>query len=251
MSAPTVQRAGSTEPTGPTVPALRPLPPRRRPRRWLRLLAVVVAVAVAAGAVWLVWFSSVLSVREVRVVGVDDAGYAKQVLRAAAVPVGVPLARLDTAAAQQRVLQLDWVRTADVRRGWPAEAVVAVEPRLPIAQVSGSGTERLLVDGEGVAFAPVAAVPKGLPIVDADGDGLVAAMGVLAALPPDLARKVVSLSASTRDDVVLTLRSGDRVRWGSAEDPERKAEVLRALLTRKADVYDVSAPELPTTFRAR
>ena len=30
-------------------------------------------------------------------VGVDDAGYAKQVLRAAAVPVGVPLARLDTA----------------------------------------------------------------------------------------------------------------------------------------------------------
>ena len=30
-----------------------------------------------------------------------------------------------------------------------------------------------------------------------------------------------------------------------------KAEVLRALLDRRADVYDVSAPELPTTFRSR
>jgi hypothetical protein len=30
-----------------------------------------------------------------------------------------------------------------------------------------------------------------------------------------------------------------------------KAQVLRALLRRKADIYDVTAPELPTTFKAR
>jgi cell division protein FtsQ len=76
-------------------------------------------------------------------------------------------------------------------------------------------------------------------------------MTALASLPPDLARKVVSVSATTRDDIELTLRSGDRVRWGSAEQPDVKAEVLRALMNRKADIYDVAAPELPTTFRAR
>jgi cell division protein FtsQ len=72
---------------------------------------------------------------------------------------------------------------------------------------------------------------------------------VLQSLPPDLRDRVVSLSATTRDDVDLILRSGDEVRWGSADQAEMKAEVLRVLLKRKADMYDVSAPELPTTFR--
>jgi cell division protein FtsQ len=37
------------------------------------------------------------------------------------------------------------------------------------------------------------------------------------------------------------------VRWGSAEDSARKAEVLTVLLRVPAAVYDVSVPELPTT----
>jgi cell division protein FtsQ len=35
--------------------------------------------------------------------------------------------------------------------------------------------------------------------------------------------------------------------WGSAEASERKAEVLTALMRLRAKVYDVSAPEAPTT----
>jgi cell division protein FtsQ len=76
-------------------------------------------------------------------------------------------------------------------------------------------------------------------------------MGVLAALPPDLAARVVSVGASTRDDVTLTLRSGALVRWGSVDQADFKAEVLRALLRQKRLMYDVSAPELATTFRVR
>ena len=51
------------------------------------------------------------------------------------------------------------------------------------------------------------------------------------------------------DDVDLHLKSGVLVHWGSAEQAAAKTEVLLALLRHKADVYDVSAPELPTTFR--
>ena len=80
--------------------------------------------------------------------------------------------------------------------------------------------------------------------------GLETAMAVLSALPPDLAGRVATVSATTRDDADLVFKSGTTVHWGSAEQAEFKAEVLRALMRHKRDVYDVSAPELPTTFTA-
>jgi cell division protein FtsQ len=66
-------------------------------------------------------------------------------------------------------------------------------------------------------------------------------------LPADLRGKIVGVSASTRDDVELVLKSGSKVRWGSSEQGALKAQVLSALLQRRAGFYDVSAPELPTT----
>ncbi len=242
-------RAPSPTLTRPVPPPSAPRPRRRR--HWLRL-ALVAALLVVVGAVaWVVWFSSVLAVQDVRVLGVDG-GRADLVLRTAAVPVGVPLARLDTADAQQRVGALPWVASVEVRRGWPREVVVAVTPRVPIAVLADGGAAgRQAVDADGVAFEVTGGLPKDLPRVDAEGVGRETAMAVLSTLPADVARRVVAVSASTRDDVELLLRSGDLVQWGSAERAEFKAEVLRALLKRKADVYDVSAPELPTTFRSR
>jgi cell division protein FtsQ len=215
---------------------------RRRSRR-LRILGILLAALALAGGVWLVWFSSMLSVTSVRVVGVEGPA-AEAVLAAAAVPLNVPLARVDATGAQAAVLGLTWVADAEVRRGWPHEVVLAVVPRTPIAVLTAGRA----VDADGVAF-DATVKPTGLPTVRADGVGLTAAMAVLAALPADLATKVVSLSATTRDDVDLRFRSGATVHWGSAERPDLKAAVLRALLRRKAEVYDVSAPELPTTYK--
>jgi cell division protein FtsQ len=239
MTAPTIERAVAPAPV---------LAPRRR-RRWLRIALVLLAVALVGVAVWAVWFSTLLAAAQVRVAGVDGAR-ADAVLAAAAVPVGMPLARVDTARAERAVLGLPWVLDAEVRRGWPAEIVVAVTARTPIAAI-GTGAGRSGVDAAGVVFPVAGPLPKGLPTVTAEGVALSESMTALASLPPDLARKVVSVSATTRDDIELTLRSGDRVRWGSSGQPELKAEVLRALMNRKADIYDVAAPELPTTFRAR
>lgn len=251
MSAPTVDREEA-----PVVVDLGVGAPRRRRRR--RILVIVLAVLLVGAVVWAVWFSSLLSVRTVRAVGVDGPR-AEAVLAVASVPTGIPLARLDAARAEQAVLALDWIADAEVRRGWPSEVVVAVTPRVPVAVLEGSSTTtatgaptaRRGVDAEGVVFEVTAADAKGLPRVDAEGAALTETMAVLATLPPDIARKVVSAAATTRDDVDLTLRSGDIVRWGSADQAAFKAEVLRALLNRKAEVYDVSAPELPTTFRPR
>jgi cell division protein FtsQ len=103
----------------------------------------------------------------------------------------------------------------------------------------------LAVDSSGNTFE--SADINGLPRIDAEGDALIAAVEVLVSLPENLSSKITGISAVSRDNVVFTLKSGATVRWGSSEEADFKAQVLDALLTRRAEIYDVSAPELPTT----
>lgn len=222
-------------------------PPARRRRRWVRWVAGAVALALVAGTVWLVLFSSVLAVRTIDVVGVDGVA-ADQVRGSSAIALGVPLARVDADRAEQGIRALPWVDDVEVRRAWPDRIVLAVTARTPVASLAGGPD---LVDASGAVFPATGPVPPDLPVVRAEGEALVAATGVLTGLPPDLAERVVRLSATTRDDVTLTLKSGATVRWGSTDDAAAKAEVLRVLLERRRDLYDVTSPETPTTFRSR
>jgi cell division protein FtsQ len=215
---------------------------RHRPRRWLRwVLGVGVVAAIGAG-VWVFWFSATFSVEKISVVGAEGEA-AEAVQRAANVPLGTPMAQVDSDAIRNRIQQLAWVDEIEVRRGWPTTVVLAVSERSGIAR-----RDAQLVDATGVAFTPVGIIPTGLPAVRASGPALVSAMAVYTALPEDVARRVIRITARSRDDVTLTLRSGAVVRWGNAEQTPFKAEVFRTLFKRKAAVYDVSAPELPTTY---
>jgi cell division protein FtsQ len=211
-------------------------------RRWRGLVFVMLAL-LATATIWLVWFSSVFVVRDVRVIGVTGSPAAK-VLASAAVPLGVPMAQVDAGGATARIRLLPWVDSVEVRRGWPSDVILAVAPRIAIATQLGTGRG---VDSSGVAFDAPEPLAKNLLAIDADGVGLVSAVSVWQSLPAPLLAKVVGISASTRDDVELVLKSGAKVRWGSAEQGELKAQVLAALLQRRAGFYDVSAPELPTT----
>lgn len=220
----------------------------RRRKRLRRTVAVIVLVALAATA-WLVWFSPVLAVQRVEVVGVE--GPAVDEIRALAdIPLGMPIARVDTSAPLERVLTVPWLASAEVRRGWPAEVVIAVEPRVPVARTRAGETWQG-VDAQGVAFVPPAPLGKELIELTGMGVALRAAVDVLESLPPEIRSKVASVEATTRDDVEITLKSGALVRWGSSDEAEFKSQVLTALLGRRAQVYDVSAPELPTTFNER
>ena len=218
---------------------------------------VVLASALAVGGlIWVFWFSSVFAVTSVRVVGVDGAA-GSAVLAAADVPIGVPLARLDADAAAAQVRMLPWVMSVEVRRGWPHDVVIAVQPKVALAHlasgqsVAADGTTFTAPAGAtAIALTPeaAAAMPP-LPSVSAQGDALTQAMAALASLPPDLAARVKFVTASTRDDVDFTLRGGDLVHWGSADHAVEKVQVLKALMVHSASVYDVTSPELPTTWK--
>jgi cell division protein FtsQ len=74
---------------------------------------------------------------------------------------------------------------------------------------------------------------------------------VVSALPADLLTDVRQVSARSMDSITLAMKDQTEIRWGSADETDRKIEVLGLLLQKvEASMYDVSVPEHPTTSNA-
>jgi cell division protein FtsQ len=210
-----------------------------------------VIMIVAGVGPWLLFFSSVsiLDVRTVTVTGARQAT-AGQVMAAARVPLGTPLARLDTAAIERRVATLPPIASAEVIRSWPHAVRIAVRERQLVAVLPADGGY-LEIDGNGGHFGVLPAPPPGVPVIQADPltvtpRMLQSAAGVVRALPPAMVPGVHGVTVTAPDNIVLALQGGITVIWGGAEDSGRKAAVLSALMKQKAKIYDVSAPNAPT-----
>ena len=211
----------------------------------------MLAAAVAGLLVWVVGWSTWLGVDDVEVTGVTGPE-AQAVARLVGVPVGTPLARVDTEAVGARVRERVTVAEVSVRRSWPGTLTVEVVPRSAALVVRNPQGRLEVVDAEGVTFGTVRAAPKGVPVVTATGaegttqEALLSSLALLEALPSELADKVSGIKVSSANLVTFTLGSRTVV-WGGGEDSARKVAILTALLRTKAKVIDVSAPDTPVT----
>jgi cell division protein FtsQ len=225
---------------------------RQWARRWLtwRYVAVAVVLLGAVGvAVYALYFSSWLRTEGVEIVGNDQLSD-QQVLEAAEVRTGGPLATVDLDDIEVRLRSLATVKEVDVSRKWPHQVRIEVVERTPIA-VLDRGDTLTKLDADGVSFGRLGKAPAGLPRVKvgpaADDDALEEGAEVVSALDEEVAGLLDFLEVRTVDQILLHLRDGREVRWGSAEQSQDKARVLLALLDRDAEVYDVSVPGAPTT----
>jgi cell division protein FtsQ len=234
-------------------PAVRRRRDSPRDRRRRLLVRAGLGVAALGLLAWLVWGSPVFAVSTVQV---DGAGSltAEEVVEVAGITQGTPLLRVDVDAAEARVARLPQVASVEVTRGWPRSVVVTVVERVPVAVVGQAGT-RSLVDADGVLFEtvtgtpPAGAVPLDVAAPGPDDRATRAALAALVALPREVRADVAAASATTAEDVTLTLTDGTTVLWGSAEHAGDKADVLVALLGQlesgalePAGTIDVSAP---------
>jgi cell division protein FtsQ len=223
---------------------------RRRRLRAALPWAVAAGVALVVGVlVWTVYGTSVLGVRSVEVVGTDSLA-PMQVEQAAAVRMNQPLAGVDLDRIRGRVEGLPAVERAIVSRGWPSTVVVEVVERTPVAAVP-AGEGFTLVDAEGVAYRTVSTRPAGLPVARLAAPGpedinTRSALTVLSALTAELRDQLVSISVPAPAQVSLGLRRGRTVIWGDDTQSDTKARVATALLERKGDTIDVSAPDVVT-----
>ncbi len=217
----------------------------RRRSRWRRILiGVGVLVAVVAGA-WLVGFSSVLETRDVSVQG-NKLTTSEQVLDAAQVPLGTPLARVPGAAIRQRVLALPAIADVKLHRQWPNGLVIEVVERELVYQRMDAGSFQW-VDAEGRVFRIVSERSPGIVAVTSNNEQRMLAdvATVVAALPPQVAEATERVEASTIDHIVVLLVDGRSIVWGNADNSAEKTAVLPALLAMSGTVLDVSVPSHP------
>lgn len=221
----------------------------RRWGLWKPALAAVVLAALVGLGVWTVWFSDVLGVDDVTVSGTSYLDE-EEVLSAAAVPLGEPLARVDVAGVERRVAALAPVLEVEVRRELPGTVSVEVVEREAVA-VLEIGSRIAGIDAEGVVFRDFRRAPKRLPrvrdLADGDEDSLKEAATVVTAMPEGLAKQVRRVDVESVDMVTLVLTENRTVVWGSGENSAEKAAVLAALLKASdARTYDVSVPGQPS-----
>lgn len=212
--------------------------------------AVGLGVVLVVGAlVWMVYGTAVLGVRTVEIVGADSLTPG-QVEEAASVRLRQPLARVDLDSVRDRVQGLPAVDRAIVSRSWPSTVVVQVVERSPVAAVP-VGREFSLIDAEGVAYRTLPELPRDLPLArlaapsPADVNTR-SALTVLSSLTTELREQLVAISVPAPAQVQLTLRKNRTVIWGDDTENETKARVATALLDRKGDTIDVSAPNVVT-----
>src|SRR5215831_5864044 len=195
--------------------------PRFRSRRRRKsVLVTLAAAAIVAVAIWALLGSSLLVVRSVTVTGARAVPRA-EVLRAAGIQPGTPLARVNTAAVARRVEQITQVQSAQVSRHWPDSVVIAIRERTPVLAVASDGGFAL-VDRFGVVLGQVTRRPAGMILLTtaADPDSLRgnpavgAAVTVLRQLPPSIRRLVRAVAAPSPGAVTLNLRGGITVLWG-------------------------------------
>lgn len=204
------------------------------------LLAAVLAVAV---------FSPILALRTVTVEGATTIK-ASAIRAALDDQVGTPLALLDTGKIDRDLARFTLIRSYATAVVPPNTLVVRIVERQAIAVIQ-NGDAFDQVDPAGVVLK-TSATRAGLPVIDigsgkAGGAAFSAAVKVLLAMPRSVARQVQTVSATTLDDVSLTLTGNSHtVIWGSSADSEAKALTLASMLgikkCRVLPVLNVTAP---------
>jgi cell division protein FtsQ len=222
---------------------------RSRSVRLRHALVALIFAALVGGLGWVLLASPWLAVDKVAITGTDRTT-PQQVLKAAAVPAGTPLARVGASAVAARVRALPAVADVEVSRGWPRTLELVVTERVAVAGVLRGRTVDLL-DGQGVLFAQAPVMPTGVLRLQVDEPGPADpstrdALSVLGALPTSLRSRLALVRATPAEGVSLRLRDGRRLLWGDPARTADKAAVAEALLRLPGATYDVRSPGVVT-----
>jgi cell division protein FtsQ len=230
-----------------------------RRRVGVAILAVVGIAAIAWG-LSVVWSAPLLPVKVVQISGTSRLT-TESVLASAAIPAGATLPKLPKSEILNRLRANPWIAEATLARSLPGTVKIAIVERTPTAIVDAGGAEIWLVSADGhwlnrrsaedtMALPTIRDAPGVVPIAGkaTESKELLNALAVVEGLSPELRAKVKTVSVSTVDKTALTLADNIQVFVGSAEDMQKKDQLIRQILAKeKKLVYiNVRVVQRPT-----
>lgn len=219
---------------------------RRRRAVWLGSIAAVVLVALGSVAAA---YSPLFAVETITVAGAEQLD-AAAVSEALSSQLGTPLPLVDESAIKAALVAFPLVESYTVEARPPHDLVVRVVERTPIGVIA-SPAGFTLVDAAGVALSTTQTPAPGRPVLQVAGgttsEAFAAVGHVLRSLPETIMSQVTEASATTPNDVTLTLGgTGTQIVWGNADESSNKSLALAAAMqSRPPDTvsrYDVSSP---------
>lgn len=220
---------------------------RSRRRRIVWLSSIAAAVVLVGGSVAAA-YSPLFAVQKITVEGAASLDPVA-IETALGDQLGTPLALVDSSKVKAALLAFPLIETYALEARPPHDLTVRIVERTPVG-VLRSEAGYTLVDAAGVALSTTSDQPAGQPVIDVTGGVESAAFRsaglVVRALPADVRSALTGISATTADDVTLTLNSGLTVVWGSAEESALKAVVLSKTMAANpaAGSIDVTSPEV-------
>jgi cell division protein FtsQ len=210
-----------------------------------RALAALTAVAEIALLAWL-WGGPLLSVRTVEVYGTHHLT-ARQVGDAAGIVDGASIVSVDAQAAQERLLQQVWVRTATVQPQFPSTVVIRISEWQPIAVFhTGTSTKLFWLSDQAVVLG---STPNAAGLVQIQGPAgndpragdraidpqlLTALVNMQRLMPTLVGQDVASFIFDSCGDLTMVAKKGWKVYFGRVLTPEEFASLRDKLSALKA-----------------
>lgn len=218
-------------------------------------LAVSASLASLVVFVVVTVFSPLLAVTKIEVVGASMVSE-KSVMKDLASLKGKPLPQVTNEEVAQRLSKYELIDSVSVVSVPPNTLRVVITERTAIAIVVINNI-RYLYDAAGVQLGR-ATDENRLPVISGAGNPATSksfsrSIDVILSLPLSLLPEVDWIRATSKDNVVLSLRrNGQSILWGDASAPGLKAEVLLALMKhykRSLNItFDVSSPNQPSVY---
>lgn len=219
-------------------------PRRRRSLPWRRIFGAAALAAVVLAVAWaVIYFTPLFSVKNVAVHG-NEHLEADEVVAAAGVETGAPLAQVNLRGTASNVVSMPWVKSATATRKWPSTVAVKIEENTAVAFTKDSDGTHLL-DPDGKEFAvdtPPDTAVELTGSTDSDDAARKDAVEIAAALSEKGRGSVESIEAKSKYEFVLHLKDDKTVVWGASEDNANKALAVDTVLQREGAEFNVTNP---------
>jgi cell division protein FtsQ len=193
---------------------------------------------------WALYQSRLFLVEDLKVVGTHRLS-ADKVTQMANVHLGEPLISVNPGGIAKNLGKIAQIKSIRVERGWPHSVLITVVERSPVAVYkSGKGFD--LIDDAGMLAGKIDHQPKKMRVVSATPNtpAMKAAVQIALAIPAKW--RVVKISAANSNSVLVQLRHGQSIAFGSGEQAQLKIKVAGSLLINKYRHINVSSPLNPT-----